>query len=288
MIIYDNWGHVYGIIFNEIKYKFFVNSLINAQKKKEIYKLENKENEVLFISSYEEKNDGYCFLIGRTNEEVSKTKFDTKTFRSEAIDFKENEHISDYTHVFISKKCISNTGNSFYLLLEKNLRIQIGSIKKLIGHIIGYKSFDDKVKSKLYIGSMLQNDYIKKLTEHEIIGKQIIISEKKKNIVDLPDSKEEKTETQLTQISKYEVGAKFLNGLNFLINNPKTHENKDIFLVVDDGKTKNKKIPFDAHSTKYVPFFQLPFYIKSTNKTINSKIVDVFIHIALNDSYETI
>ena len=288
MIAYDNWGHVYGIIFNEFKYKSFIDALINSQKKKEVFKLDNKEDEFLFISSVIEKDKGYCFLIGRTNEEVSKTKFDTKTFISEDIEFKENEHISDYTHIFISKDCISKTGNSYYLLLEKNQRIQIGSIKKLIGHIIGYKSLEDKIKSKIYIGSFMQSDYIRKLNEHEIIGKQIIISEKKKNILDLPDSKDEETETTITQISKYEKSVKFLNALNFLIKNPISDGKKDIFLVVDDGKSKNKKIPFDSHSTKYVPFFQLPFYIKSVNKTINQRIVDIFSNVVMTNDYETI
>ncbi len=288
MIAYDNWGHVYGIIFNEFKYKLFIDTLINSQKKKEVFKLNNKEDEVLFISNVVENEKGFCFLIGKTNEEVSKTKFDTKTFKSEDIEFKENEHISDYTHIFISKDSISKTGTSYYLLLEKNQRIQIGSIKKLIGNIIGYKSLDDKVKSRVYIGSFMQSDYIRKLNEHEIIGKQIIISEKKKNILNLPDSEDEETETTVTQISKYAKSAKFINDLNFLIKNPIAHEKKDIFLIVDDGKSKNKKIPFDSHSTKYVPFFQLPFYVKSVNKTINGRIVDIFSNIVITNDYDTI
>lgn len=288
MIRYDNWGHVYGIIFNDFYYDTFIKALINSKNKKEVFKLHNKEDEVLFISNIIENDDGYCFLIGRTNEEVSKTKFDTKTFKSQDIPFNENEHISDYTHIFISKKSISNTGNSYHLLVEKNMRIQIGSIRNLIGNIVGYKSMDDKVKSKVYIGSIMQSDYIKKLNENEIIGKQIIISERKKSILDLPDSKEKETETKLTQITKYEKSAKFLNGLNFLINNPESHSEKDIFLVVDDGKSKNKKIPFDTHSTKYVPFFQLEYYIKSTNKTINNKVINQFIHIVKTNEYETL
>ncbi len=78
MISYDNWGHVYGVIFNEFKYSAFLNALIESQKKKEVFKLDNKEDEVLFISKIIEKDEGYCFLIGRTNEEVSKTKINTK------------------------------------------------------------------------------------------------------------------------------------------------------------------------------------------------------------------
>ncbi len=288
MVVYDNWGHVYGIIFNKFKYDSFLKSLKESQKKREVFKLDNKEDEVLFISRVIEKKEGFCFLIGRTNEEVSKTKINTKTLKSEDIEFKENEHISDYTHIFISKNCISKTGNSYYLLIEKNQRIQIGSIKKLIGSIIGYKSMEDKIKSKVYIGSFMESDYIDKLNEHEIIGKQIIISERKKNILNLPDSPDERTETILTQISKYEKSAKFLNDLNFLIKNPKSHEKKDIFLIVDDGKSKNKRIPFDAHSTKYVPFFQLPFYVKSVNKSINNSIIDRFIHVITTNDYETI
>ncbi|MEA3498305.1 MAG: hypothetical protein U9R16_04515 [Campylobacterota bacterium] len=285
---YDNWGHVYGIIFNTFNYNTFIKALINSQKKKETFLLGNEENEVLFISSVSEKDEGYTFLIGRTNEEVSKTKFDTKTFKSEDIVFKENEHISDYTHIFISKSCISKTGNSYFLLLEKNQRIQIGSIKKLIGYIIGYKALEDKVKSQLYIGALMQADYIKKLTEHEIIGKQIIINEVTENIIDLTDSKDEVTETILTQVSKYEKSASFLNAMNFLIKNPKKHAKKDIFFVVDDGKTKNKKIHFDSHSTQYVPFFQLPYYLKSKNKMIHDEIVDKFIYITNTDDYETL
>ncbi len=60
-----------------------------------------------------------------------KQKLIQKTLKSEDIEFKENEHISDYTHVFISKNSISKTSTSYYLLLEKNQRIQIGSVKKL-------------------------------------------------------------------------------------------------------------------------------------------------------------
>ncbi|MGP2655860.1 hypothetical protein ACOJTA_02355 [Malaciobacter sp. WC5094] len=284
----SNWGHVYGIIFNKFKYENVIKSLQESKKNKEVIRLGNEEGELLFISNYKVTNDGYCFLIGRTNEEVSKTKFDTKTFKSEDIDFLESEHISDYTHIFISRKTISKTGNSHYLLVEKNQRIQIGSIKKLIGGILGYKSLDDKEKSKLFIGSILQSDYIKKLLENEIIGKQIIINETKKAIIDLPDSEKQKTETKLTQISRFENGAKFLNSLNFLINNPKSHEDKDVLLIVDDGKTKNKKIPLHTDSTKYVPFFQLPFYIKSVNKDIHEEIVDKFINVINTRDYETI
>ena len=288
MITYDNWGHVYGIIFNTFHYDTFIKSLLDTQKKKEVFPLGNKEKEVLFISNYIEKDDGHSFLIGRTNEEVSKTKFDTKTFISEDIEFKANEHISDYTHIFISKKSISETGNSYYLLLEKNQRLQIGSIKKLIGNIIGYKSMDDIVKSQLYIGSLIQSDYIKKLLAHEITGKQIIINQKRDNIIDLPDSKEDETTTVLTQISKYKKSADFLNAFNFLINNPTSHDKKDVFLVVDDGKTNNKKIPFYSSSTKYVPFFQLPFYVKSSNKEMHDEIVDQFSYIVNTGNYETI
>jgi hypothetical protein len=263
---YDNWGHVYGLIFNEFKYDNFIQSLIDSKNKKDIYLLDNKENEVLFIASYLENDDGYCFLIGRTNEEVSKTKIDTKTFKVQNIYFEKDEHISDYTHIFISKQAISSTGNSYYLLLEKNQRIQIGSIKKLISHIIGYKQIEDKEKSKLYVGAIMQNDYIKKLTENEITGKGIIINEKKANIYDFPDDEPEETLTTLSQVSKFKKTSSFLNNLNHLINNPKLQEHKEIFLIVDDGKTKNKKIPFSSDFTKYVPFYQLPYYIKSLNK----------------------
>lgn len=285
---YDNWGHVYGLVFNEFKYNTFIKALIDSKNRKEVFTLDNKENEVLFISSVIEKNDGYCFLIGRTNEEVSKTKIDTKTFKIEDIEFKEHEHISDYTHIFISKNSISKTGNSYYLLLEKNQRIQIGSVKKLISNIIGYKQIEDIKKSKVYIGAIMQSDYMKKLMENEIIGKEIIINEKKSNIIDLPDNKEEETMTTLTQVSKFKKASSFLNNLNHLINNPKLHENKDILLVIDDGKTKNKRIPLSSDFTKYVPFFQLPYYIKSINKSINEKILEVFIHIVKTGKYETI
>ena len=82
MTKFDNWGHVYGIVFNDFQYERFIKNLIESQKKKETIPLENKENEVLFISNYQETSNGYVFLIGRTNEEVSKTKFDTKTFKT--------------------------------------------------------------------------------------------------------------------------------------------------------------------------------------------------------------
>jgi hypothetical protein len=285
---YDNWGHVYGLIFNEFKYENFIKSLIDSKNKKDIYLLDNKENEVLFIASYLENTDGYCFLIGRTNEEVSKTKIDTKTFKVQNIHFEKDEHISDYTHIYISKQAISSTGNSYYLLLEKNQRIQIGSIKKLISHIIGYKQIEDKEKSKLYVGAIMQNDYIKKLTENEITGKGIIINEKKANIFDFPDNEPEETLTTLSQVSKFKKTSSFLNNLNHLINNPKLREHKEIFLIVDDGKTKNKKIPFSNDFTKYVPFYQLPYYIKSLNKEIHKEIVDVFIHIVKTGEYEII
>lgn len=288
MIHYDNWGHVYGIIFNEFHYDTFVKSLIGSQKKKEIILLGNKEKEVLFISKYIEKDDGYTFLIGRTNEEVSKTKFDTKTFTSEDINFKTNEHISDYTHLFISKKSISKTKNSYYLLLEKNQRLQIGSIKKLFGHIVGYKAMEDQKKSKLFVGSLMQSDYITKLLKHEISGKQIIINEVKENMIDFPDSQPTHTSTVLTQVNQYKKSTDFLTSLNHLISNPKSHEKKDIFLVVDDGKNSNKKIPFHSDSTKYVPFFQLPFYVKSINKDIHDEVTEKFSDVVKNNSYETI
>lgn len=287
MAKFDNWGHVYGIVFNEFKYDLFIKNLIESQKKKETISLENKENEVLFISNYQELDNGYVFLIGRTNEEVSKTKFDTKTFTSTDIPFDEHEHISDYTHIYISKKNISNTGNSYYLLLEKNQRIQIGSIKKLIGGIIGYKSLDDKEKSKLYIGALIQSDYLKKLMEHEIIGKEIIINEKRSKILDLPDNDDGETITTLTQVSKYKKPTLFVKALKYLMELKNT-EDKDIFLIVDDGKTKNKKIPFQSDLTKYVPFFQLSYYSKSINKDIKPEIVEEFRQIVETSDYETI
>jgi hypothetical protein len=261
---------------------------MESQTKKEVFSLGNKEKEVLFISKAVEQDNGYVFLIGRTNEEVSKTKFDTKTFKSEEIDFKENEHISDYTHIFISKNNISKTKNSYFLLLEKNQRIQIGSVKKLIGHIVGYTSMDDREKSQLYIGSIMQSDYVKKLFEHEISGKEIIINELKENLIDLPDNKEGQTSTMVTQVSKYKKSADFLNALNFLINHPASHEKRDVFLVVDDGKTAKKKIPFQADATKYVPFFQLPYYVKSVNRDICDDIVDKFTYVVNTNDYETI
>ena len=288
MVNFENWGHVYGLIFNEFKFDTFIKALCGSQKKKETFRLYNREDEVLFISQIIEKDDGYALLIGRTNEEVSKTKFDTKTFTSKDIDFDENEHISDYTHVFISKQPTSDTGNHHYLLLEKNQRIQIGSIKKLIGHIIGYKQLDDKQNSKLYIGSIMQSDYINKLMNDEIIGKQIIINEIKENdLLNLTDSNADTTETMTTQISKFKIATHFLKALKILMNHKKK-KSEEIFLIVDDGKTANKKIPFDTHSTKYVPFFQLKYYLKSKNKTIRDDILDQFIHIVKNNAYETI
>ncbi len=285
---FENWGHVYGLIFNKFKFETFINALYESQKKKETYKYNNREDEVLFISSIVEKDEGYGLLIGRTNEEVSKTKFDIKKFTSKDIDFDENEHISDYTHIFISKKTLTTTGNSHYLLLEKNQRIQIGSIKKLIGSSIGYKQLDDKEKSKLYIGSIMQSDYINKLINSEIIGKKIIVNEiKDGDLLNLTDSKEDTTKTTTTQISEFKKSTHFLKALQKLIS-MKEKEGKEVFLVVDDGKSANKKIPFDTHSTKYVPFFQLPYYIKSRNKTIHDQVIDKFIHIVNNKDYETI
>jgi hypothetical protein len=285
---FDNWGHVYGLIFNEFKFDIFIKSLYDSQKKKETFRYDNREDEVLFISNIIKRDEGYSLLIGRTNEEVSKTKIDTKTFESKDIEFKENEHISDYTHIFISTKTLSDTGNSHYLLLEKNQRIQIGSIKKLIGNIIGYKQLDDKQKSKLYVGSIMQGDYINKLIKNEIIGKKIIVNEiKDGDILNLTDSKEDTTETTTTQISEFKKATHFLKALQKLIS-MKEKEGKEVFLVVDDGKTANKKIPFDTHSTKYVPFFQLPYYLKSKNKTIHDEIVSQFSHIVNTGEYETI
>ena len=74
----DNWGHVYGIIFKEFNYDTFIKSLIQSKNRKESFNLDNEEQELIFISEYKKYADGYCFLIGCTNEEVSKTKFDTK------------------------------------------------------------------------------------------------------------------------------------------------------------------------------------------------------------------
>ena len=68
----DNWGHVYGIIFKEFNYDTFIKSLIQSKNKKESFNLDNEEQELIFISEFKEYGDGYCFLIGRTNEEVSK------------------------------------------------------------------------------------------------------------------------------------------------------------------------------------------------------------------------
>lgn len=286
---YENWGHVYGIIFNKFIYDNLIKAIKESQVKKETYTIENKENEVAFISKYEETDNSHIFLIGRTNEEVSKTKFDTKTFSSKDIDFDENEHISDYTHIAISKTNISEKENSYYLLLEKNQRIQIGTIKKLIGGIIGYKSLEHKDTSKLYIGSIIISDYIKKLFNHEIIGKSIIINEINQNIIDFPDNEEEGTFTKTTQISKYKKSTNFLKALDYLINDFKNDKaKKEVFLEVDDGKNKNKKIPLDEYSTKYVPFFQLPFYIKSINKNINQNIVEKFNYVLLNNDYESL
>lgn len=290
---YLNWGHVYGLIFNQegddkFDYSTFIKSLNDSIKKREVFALENHEGEFIFISKFKEYTDGYTILIGRTNEEISKTKINTKSFKTKDIEFDENEHFSDYTHIFISKKNISKTKNSYYLLLEKNQRIQIGIVRALIGNIIGYKHLENKEKSKLYIGAIMQSDYIKKLLSNEIIGKSIIINENKKNVLNFPDEDKTKTITKVTQISKFENGAKFLNSLNFLIKNPKSLEDKDILLIVDDGKNKNKQIPFESDFLKYVPFFQLPSYIKSVNKDINEKIVEQFIYVINNNEYEVI
>ena len=46
---YDNWGHVYGLVFNEFKYNTFIKALIDSKNRKEVFTLDNKENEVLFI-----------------------------------------------------------------------------------------------------------------------------------------------------------------------------------------------------------------------------------------------
>jgi len=284
---FDNWGHVYGIVFNDFDYSRLIESLKKSKDNKEAISLDNKENEVLFVSNYQEDKNGHVFLIGRTNEEVSKTKINTKTFISEDIEFNEDEHISDYTHIFISKKNISKTHNSYYLLLEKNQRLQIGSTKKLIGGVIGYKSLNDKEKSKLFIGALIQSDYIKKILDNEIIGKEIIINEQKEKILNLPNSDDLKTTTTLTQISKYKISVNFIEALKYIINF-KVSENRDIFLVVDDGKTKNKKIPLNADSTKYVPFFKLPYYTKSENKSIRNDVVKDFSYIAESKDYETI
>ncbi|MCT7625792.1 hypothetical protein [Aliarcobacter butzleri] len=290
---FQNWGHIYGIVFNErgtekIEFVSFIKEMIKSQKTKKTYYLDNEEKEVIFISTYKEYDDGYAFLIGRTNEEISKTKFDTKTFNTEEIEFNLNEHMSDYTHIYISKNNVSTRSNYFYVLLEKNQRIQIGIIKKLIGNIIGYKSLDDKEKSLVYIGAIMQSDYIKKLINNEIVGKSIIVNETKKNILDLPDDDENKTITKVTQISKYATGIKFLKGLTYLIENPESCKNRDILLIVDDGKNNNKQIPFEETYTKYVPFFQLPFYLKSRNTTINEKVVEKFQFVTKNNDYETL
>lgn len=290
---YLNWGHVYGIIFNQeldekFDYNTFSKSLKESIIKREVFPLENHEGELVFISKFKEYNDGYTILIGRTNEEISKTKINTKSFKTKDIDFDENEHISDYTHIFISKKNISKTTNSYYLLLEKNQRVQIGIVRTLIGNIIGYKHLENKEKSKLYLGAIMQSDYIKKLLSNEIIGKSIVINENKTNMLNLPDEDKSKTITKTTQISKFENGAKFLNSLNFLIKNPKSHEDKDVLLIVDDGKNKNKQIPFESDFLKYVPFFQLPSYVKSVNKDINEQIVEQFAYVVNNNEYEVI
>ena len=283
----DNWGHVYGIIFKEFNYDTFIKSLIQSKNRKESFNLDNEEQELIFISEYKKYADGYCFLIGRTNEEVSKTKFDTKTFVSEEIRFKDNEHISDYTHIFISKNNTSSLKNSHYLLVEKNQRIQIGTIKKLIGNIIGYKAFDKEDSPQLFIGSILQSNYVKKLIEQEIIGKKIIINQNNENLLDFPSDDKDDTITTVTQISKYDTSAKFLNALRFLMNDKKNTKNREIFLIVDDGKTNNKKIPFESDSSKFVPFFDLPFYIKSRNREINEKIASKFILVTNSKDYES-